>query len=192
MLALVMFPIFWILLFYHQEFITLLYSSVYLSGSSIFLIYLLKFPLRFTVFYTPLLISGNQKLLLINTIITVISNIVLGLIFMALFGYLGVAAASVLSCFIGIYLQQKDVCKVFEIPQRELLPYKSILTTFFSSGLTAGAVYAVLSLLPGNQLFHFIAGGIVTMLICGILALARKEISYSFLLNKPLALRMRR
>ncbi|WP_455661708.1 oligosaccharide flippase family protein [Pradoshia sp.] len=191
-LALVMFPIFWILLFFHQEFITLLYSSAYLGGSTIFLIYLLKFPLRFTVFYTPLLISGNQRLLLINTLITVVCNIVLGLLFMTLFGYLGVAAASVLSCFIGIYLQQKDVCKVFEIPQRELLPYKSILTTFFSSGAAAGAVYIVFSILPGHQLFHFIAGGIITMLICGALALVRKEISISFLFNKPLAMKARR
>ncbi len=187
-----MFPIFWILLFFHQEFITLLYSSAYLGGSTIFLIYLLKFPLRFTVFYTPLLISGNQRLLLINTLITVVCNIVLGLLFMTLFGYLGVAAASVLSCFIGIYLQQKDVCKVFEIPQKELLPYKSILTTFFSSGAAAGAVYMILSILPGHQLFHFIAGGIITMLICGVLALVRKEISISFLFNKPLAMKARR
>ena len=192
MLALIMFPIFWILLFYHQEFITLLYSSAYLSGATIFLIYLLKFPLRFTVFFTPLLISGNQKLVLTNTVITVVCNIVLGFIFMALFGYLGVAAASTLSCFIGIYLQQRDVCKVFEIPQRELLPYKSILTTFFSSGLLAGGVYAAFSFFPGHQLLHFIIGGIVTMLLCGGLAIARKEISYTVLFNKPLALKARR
>ena len=192
MLALIMFPIFWILLFYHQEFITLLYSSAYLSGATIFLIYLLKFPLRFTVFFTPLLISGNQKLVLTNTVITVVCNIVLGFIFMALFGYLGVAAASTLSCFIGIYLQQRDVCKVFEIPQRELLPYKSILTTFFSSGLLAGGVYAAFSFFPGHQILHFIIGGIVTMLLCGGLAIARKEISYTVLFNKPLALKARR
>lgn len=192
LLALVMFPIFWILFFYHKEFIDLLYSDTYLSGSIIFLIYLMKFPLRFTVFYTPLLISGNQKLVLKNALITVICNIVLGLVLMGLFGYIGVALASVISCFISIYLQQRDVCKVFEIRQRELLPYRSILMTFGTSGFTAGVVYLIISFLPGHQFIHFFSGGIITMLLCIGLALARKEVSIPFLFNKPIVLKVRR
>ena len=121
-----------------------------------------------------------------------IGNIVLGLVLMGLFGYIGVALASVVSCFISIYLQQRDVCKVFEIRQRELLPYRSILMTFGTSGFTAGVVYLIISFLPGHQFIQFFSGGIITMLLCIGLALARKEVSIPFLFNKPIVLKARR
>ncbi|MCA1032233.1 oligosaccharide flippase family protein [Bacillus timonensis] len=189
-LAVIIFPLFWILLFYHKAFIELLYSKVYLSGALIFIIYLLKFPLRFTVFYTLLLISGRQKLLLINSVITVVLNIVLSFVFLYAFGLIGIAAATVTSAYIGVYLQQRDVCKVFGIKQTELLPYKKILSTFILSGLTTGTVFLTVSIINVHQIVQFLVGSVLAMMACIFVATVRKEIASDFLPKNKLLVRV--
>lgn len=178
-LAVIIFPLFWILLFYNKQFIELIYSDVYVGASIIFVVYLLKFPLRFTVFYTLLQISGNQKLLLQNTVITVILNVVLSFLFLYLFGYLGVAAATVVAAYIGVFLQQRDVSRIFAIKQRDLLPYAQIVITFINSGVIALGVYLLSIAIPLNQFVAFILGGILIMFLSLILSAIRKEIDLS-------------
>ncbi|MGV2623089.1 UNVERIFIED_CONTAM: oligosaccharide flippase family protein [Halobacillus marinus] len=162
-LAVIIFPMFWILLFYNEAYISLIYSDTYLTGIPIFLIYLMKFPLGFTVFYTLLLISGKQKLVLINTGIVVGSNLVLSYIGILVFGPYGVAAATVSTAFIGAYLQQRDVCRVFGIRQKELLPYLMIARTFFVSGGIGFLVYYLTGFLPVHAYIRFFigAGGVM-------------------------------
>ncbi len=163
-LAVIIFPMFWILLFYKEEYISLIYSDMYLTGIPIFLIYLIKFPLSFTVFYTLLLISGNQKLVLINTAIVVGSNLVLSYIGVLSFGPYGVAVATVSTAFIGAYLQQRDVCRVFGIKQRELLPYLMIARTFLISGGISYVVLQFTRFLPVHMFIQFFIGGLLIMI----------------------------
>lgn len=178
-LAVIIFPLFWILLFYNKQFIEMIYSNVYLGASVIFIVYLLKFPLRFTVFYTLLQISGNQKLLLQNTIITVALNVVLSFLFLYLFGYLGVAAATVLAAYIGVYLQQRDVSRIFDVRQRDLLPYKQIALTFINSGAIAFGIYYVSMVLPIHRFVAFLVGGTLIMVLSLFVSAVRKEVDLS-------------
>lgn len=191
-LTVIIFPLFWILLFYHKAFIELFYSKAYLSGATIFVIYLLKFPLRFTVFYTLLLIAGKQKLLLINSLITVVLNMLVCLLFVNLFGYLGVAAATVAVAYFGVYLQQRAVSKVFNIKQTQLLPYKKILVTFFLSGIATGVMYLAVSFINVHSIVQLFVGGLLSMLTCVILSITRNEITLDFIPKNKLLLKVLR
>lgn len=189
-LAVIIFPLFWILLYYNKQFIEMIYSDIYLGASLIFVVYLLKFPLRFTVFYTLLQISGNQKLLLQNTVITVVLNIVLSFAFLYFFGYLGVAAATVLAAYMGVYLQQRDVSRIFNIKQRDLLPYKQIFITFVNSGLIGLCIFFLTMALPMHRYVAFIVGAMLIMIISLLLSAMRKEIDLSRFYSKSKRLKL--
>lgn len=183
-LCVIIFPMFWILLFYHQEYLSLIYSDKYLSASAVFIVYLIKFPLGFTVFYTLLLISGNQRLVLKNTLIVVSLNLIFSIIALLIFGMYGVAVATVLTAFFGAYLQQKDVCHVFNIKQRELLPYFSIMRTFLSSGVLTAGVYLLVYFLPVHQYIKFLVGGTMIMVLSVYLSYLFKDIELNVITSK--------
>ncbi|WP_054949159.1 lipopolysaccharide biosynthesis protein [Numidum massiliense] len=182
-LAVIIFPLFWVLLFYNRAFIEIVYSASYLEGAGIFIIYLLKFPLSFTVFYTLLLVSGKQKLVLKNAVIVVVVNLLLSVVMMFAFGIVGIAVATVLTAYLGIYLQQKDVCKVFAIKQRELLPYGMIAKTFLLSGATTLVIYTLFSFLPIDHRLAFVLGGTLAMIGYVALAFYRKDLDVNVLLD---------
>lgn len=183
-LAIIIFPMFWILIFYHQEYISIIYSSNYLTGTTIFLIYLIKFPLGFTVFYTLLLISGKQKLVLKNTVVVVGLNLILSIIGIYIWGMYGVASATVLTAFLGAYLQQKDVCKVFNIKQKDLLPYMMIIRTFLLSGIASLGIFYLIDFLPIHVFIRFFIGGLLVMGITFIIALLFDDINLNVFTSK--------
>lgn len=129
--AIIMFPIFWIVLLFAKEYIEFIFSSKYIYGSTpIFVIYLMKFPLYFTVFGNVLIVMRQQKYIMINSIIGIILNIILNIIFLNIFGIIGPAISTVITQYLVVYLQLNRVKKQLNIRFNETLPYKKLFKIF--------------------------------------------------------------
>lgn len=183
--ALFIFPLFFVLMVYSHEYITLLYSDKYIESISIFIIFLLRFPVKIVIFGALLNITGNQKFVLQNTLTVLIINFVLDIILINIFGMHGAAVATVLSYFIGVYLQIKKISQVFQVSMRAILPFKKILTIYCITGIISIPILYVVSIISELALLRLSLSTIcITMmliLICGKFNLIKFNLKDLFL-----------
>lgn len=104
-----------------------LYSDKYLPGVGVFRLYSLLLLLRTTYFGMILNCLGETKVIFYSSILTLILNVMLNLIFFYLFGINGFAIASILSvCFVNI-LQLKITSNKLNIRFKNIMPWHNIL-----------------------------------------------------------------
>ncbi len=107
-----------------NEVISVLYSSKYLSGVSVFRVYNLVLLLRCTYFGMILNASGNTKYVLYSSVIALAVNIVLNPLFYYFLGMVGPAIATFVSLFIIIVFQLKKTERCLGIHITKLFPMK--------------------------------------------------------------------
>lgn len=111
---------------YAPDVINILYSSKYLDGVPVFRVYSIVLLLRCTYFGIILNSLGKTKLILYNSIVSLILNLVLNYIFYYIFGFIGPAIATLISmvtmCIYQLYISSKLV----KISIKEILPWKKI------------------------------------------------------------------
>ncbi|WP_066890545.1 oligosaccharide flippase family protein [Clostridium nigeriense] len=168
--ALIMFPIFWIALLFSREYIELIFSYKYVESSTpIFIIYLLKFPLYFTVFGNILIVIKQQKYVMVNSIMGIVLNIILNIIFLNIFGIIGPAISTVIVHYFMVYLQLVKISKGFEIKLKDVLPYKKLIKIFLLPAIIAIPIYFISSIINISSILKFIVFGgviyLVTMII---------------------------
>lgn len=164
--AIVMFPIFWIALLFCREYIELIFSYKYVESSTpIFVVYLMKFPLYFTVFGNVLMVINQQKYVMINSIIGVVLNIILNIIFLRFFGVIGPAISTVIVQYLIVFLLLIKISKGFRVKLTKILPYKNLLKIFFIPSIIAIPLYLISRLLKTSPMVKFIIfGGIIYLL----------------------------
>lgn len=164
--ALLMFPIFWIALFFSREYIEIIFSSRYVASSTpIFIIYLLKFPLYFTVFGNILIALGEQKYTMVNSLIGMILNIILNTIFIELFGMKGPAISTVIIQYFVVYLLLRKTSKITGISIKNILPYKKIMELFILPLFISLPLFFISTLLDINVFIKFMIFGILIYLL---------------------------
>lgn len=163
--SLVIFPIFFILLYYHNGYIEFIFSKQYLDSAKVFVVYLLKFPLAITTFSTILIIIGNNRYILVNTIIIIILNIILNIIFVNIFGFIGPAISNCTVQFIGVYLQLSKIKKSINIKISNLIPYKKLLFLFILAWAICFIVYKTSRLVHLNDISSFFVLGTVSFVL---------------------------
>lgn len=164
--AIIMYPLFWIFLFFSSSYIRFIFSDLYVkSSTSIFAIYLLKFPLYFTVFGNPLIVLNQQKYVMINSFIGFITNIILNTILLILFGMKGPAISTVITQYFIDYLILRKISKTTKIAITKLLPYKKLLKILVVPSVVVIPVYLLSRIVNLNYLIEFaLSGGIIYVL----------------------------
>lgn len=97
-----------------RELLLFLYSDKYIAGLNIFIIYLIVEMFRYTYFGMILSATGHTKYILNSSIISLIANIILNIIFYKIFGIIGPAIASLLCVIIMGGCQLYKSCKILD------------------------------------------------------------------------------
>lgn len=117
----------------NEQAIQFLYSSEYLSGKIIFILYIADSMIRFASMHLILTASGRSKLLMAYSIIALILNAILNIIFYQMFGMVGPAIATVIVAFLYAFLVLGKTLEVLNAKWVEILEVKELC--FFILGL---------------------------------------------------------
>lgn len=110
------------------EVITILYSEKYLPGVTVFRVYTLLLLIRCIYFGMFLNALGKTKYIFRISVLQLIVNIVLNIIFCIWLGFIGPAIATVVAIFMGAVFLSRRSCKELDIPIRALIPWKGLLS----------------------------------------------------------------
>lgn len=125
--ALIIFPVMIFFIYNSNEFMTLLYSEKYKLSAIPFTIYLFLLPIRIVVFGSILIAMGKSKIILYRSIIELILNFIFSIIMFKLFGYLGIAIATVLVTYLwSVPYNIKEISKGFSVKNKELFDLVSL------------------------------------------------------------------
>lgn len=122
----------------NRQAINFLYSSEYLPGQNIFIIYVVDSMLKFASMHLILTASGKAKLLMGYSALSLVANIVLNIILFHLLGIIGPAIATLVVTAVYTYLILRKSILTLKAKWLEVFDIKDITT--FIIGLTATAV----------------------------------------------------
>ena len=126
------------------QIMTILYSEKYLSGVSVFRIYSLVLLLRTTYFGIILNSIGKTKFILYSSLLSLILNCVLNVMFFYLFGFIGPAIATFISMgFVGI-VQLLVTSSKIHISFKRLFPWKKLLNITFANVFLGSLSFSVI------------------------------------------------
>ncbi|HJV36213.1 lipopolysaccharide biosynthesis protein [Geomonas sp.] len=135
------FPIFVFLMVEASLFMEILYTRAYLDATPIFQVYLLSLLCGVTVYNMIPTVSGNTRLLLIATVISVVTTIVSGFTLLKLLGPVGVALGSFLGSFSYMVFLLYRSLGILSLSWREIMPWRNLAKIF---SVALGAVGVVL------------------------------------------------
>ncbi|MDU1312965.1 MAG: polysaccharide biosynthesis C-terminal domain-containing protein [Clostridium septicum] len=162
--------------YYASGYIELIFSSRYLDSLPVFMIYMIKLPLSFTVFGNILIILGKQRATLYNMIGAVLVNCILNYVFLNIFGLVGPAISSVLIHIILIVLQLIQISKASKMKINKLLPYKEMLISFIMIFLLSTSIKVFSGLFNMNNIKNlFIFGGMTVIISLSLMLFINKK-----------------
>ena len=159
--SLFLFPIFIFLFITAKDIIILLYTEEYIKSILIFRIYLFMIPLTIMPFSIMLLSSGKSKDILWSSIIYLILNLFLNIIFIKLIGFPGPALATLLSTILVLivyYLTR--ICSVYKVKFCEVLPWNKLFKHMIIACITGLLIIPIL-FINFNIVLNLISSGII-------------------------------
>lgn len=175
------------LIVFSPQIISLLYSDKYLPGVSVFRIYSLVLLFRVTYYGMMLNALGKTKSILKASVVMMLSNLVLDLLFYQLLGLIGPAIATLLSVafmnFYQLYLTKSYIgIRFTDIYPLKKMFYITVLNVMM--GLAAYLIHkCILHIVDINQIVLAIAIGIV-WLVTYFLVIRKDIIHFWNYLNK--------
>lgn len=115
------------------EFITILYSSKYIQSVTIFRIYSLILFLRFTYFGMILNASGKTGFILYTSFFSLILNLILNILFVKIFGFVGPAISTFLCSIIAAFLQVYYSLDILKVKFSKIFEWKRIFIIIFNT-----------------------------------------------------------
>lgn len=160
--AAIIFPVFWILLFYNAGYIKFIFSEKYLATTPVFIVYLFRLLLSCTVFSNILIILKKQKVIVKNMLIGIMFNITMNFLLIKIFGMLGAAISSMLMHSLLVILQLYQISKFSNYKVSHLLPFRELLKLLIVPGLISSIVWIISLYFNFGQVINlFIYGGII-------------------------------
>ena len=147
-----------------------LYSEKYVGGIWVFIIYILVDIVSFAYPGMLLTISGRSKELLVHSLIMLIINVGLNIVFLKLFGIIGPALATLIVQMGGLIVQTFRGLKINSLFVSDCIPFKDILSCIIIC-LPATVVFSKLAIdYPIHYILDiFIYGGpcvLVNLILC--------------------------
>lgn len=128
------------------QIMTLLYSQKYIIGVSVFRIYALALLMRITYWGMILNSKGKSKLIFYSSIISLLLNLLLNYLGIALFGMNGAAIATFLVLAIMAYTQLAFSAHIVGVKIKKIFPWKRLLRIGLLNSLWGVIAYYLLRL----------------------------------------------
>ena len=164
------------LIVFAPEVITILYSTKYLAGVSVFRVYNLVLLFRITYFGIILNSMGRTKFVFYSSIVSLGANLILNLIFLKIFGFIGPAIATLIAVGLVALFQIIATTKVTGIPFKNIFPWRDLV---YITGYNIGFSILFLTLKTVSNISE-IVGDTLEAVILGIVWM----IIYFFILRK--------
>lgn len=130
-----------------KELLLFLYSDKYILGLNIFIIYLIVEMFRYTYFGIILSATGHTKYILNSSMISLVANIILNIIFYKIFGMVGPAIASLICVITMNGTQLIFSCKILNIRLKKIIKVKKMIITLSELIVTGLITYWIKILL---------------------------------------------
>ena len=165
--ALFIFPVALICYLFAPQIITLLYTDVYRGAIPFFRIYLGILPLRVATFGIIFMAIGKTRVILFNSIFTLICNLVLNLVLVRQYGMMGAAVATVIMTAISVLLYIGLVRWKYGFIIGRLIPSLALVKTALAVLLAGLACWSMLSVTnsAGMQLLAVFIFGSVYLVV---------------------------
>jgi len=173
--AAIIFPVFFILVFYSKGYIGFLFSEKYFSCIPLFLVRLLRLPLSCTIFGNMLIIMGKQKVTILNMLISIAVNVLFNILLIPPLGMIGAALSGVIMHITVIFLQLYQISKYTKVKIKNLLPYYRLLQILCVSFLAILPIYIISNFVNLQYIVEFFIFGTLAFFI-SIFALAKSEL----------------
>lgn len=169
-LSSIVFPLFFFLLFFREEFLINIFSEKYISGVWIFVCAQLVLPVRAYPFTALLQSHHRGDIINKGSLIDFILACILMYPLYLLMGLPGVALSFVISTYwqAGYYL--KHTSKLLKIPIAQLIPMGALLRKFAVFALVFGGAYFIFAHTINNTKIIFWSG-MSLLALCGSIAL---------------------
>jgi len=136
------------------EIMRVLFSAKYENSAYPFRIYALMLPIRSTSFGAVLMATNHTRTITIGSLLGLIANGVLSVLFVYFIGPIGAAWATVLSVF-GLALFYSYIIRGYlQFNGKSMLPWKSIVQLFVAVVLPTLIVITILPVLPKNDILR--------------------------------------
>jgi O-antigen/teichoic acid export membrane protein len=182
--AIILYPVFWILLFYAPGYIVFLYSHKFIASLPVFMIFLMKLPLACTVFSNILIVMNQKKYIIYNVVVGIIVNLGLNTIFIRQWGIVGASVAAVFTQFVLVTLQLILISRFGAVKITKVLPYLDLLRILFITGLVSSAVYPLSIFLNLGAVANLFIYGALTFFLSMVACLATGLIAFQGLMLK--------
>lgn len=163
--ALLMYPVFALVLFQHREIITILYTSEYLEGALPLLIIGCIIPMRVTSYYQMLLNLNGSREVMSASIAMLISIVALSFVFLYAFGMWGPALAVAISEYLINTWVVARIARRTDTPLSLVMPWAYLLKLLVVAVGSGALALPVLSLLDGAPLLLSFAAYALTLLV---------------------------
>ncbi len=129
------------------EAIRFFYSSEYISGTPIFILYICDGMVQFASFHLVIAANGNSRFLMRLSFVLLIANIFFSLGLYYLFNLFGIAmvgpaAATLMISVVYVFILCKKTSTILAMPMKAFLPIKSMLV-YFGELMLVGGVFAL-------------------------------------------------
>ena len=165
------------LVVFAPEVITVLYSEKYLSGTSVFRIYSILILLRCTHFGMVLNALGETKSIMKFSLLSIVFNVVLNILFYYTIGFNGPAVATLVATVLLATTQLITTSRKMQVPFMNIFPWKELGKVTMLNLILAVGFYSTKSLEIVKQ---GLENDIVSAIILGIIWL----LLYVFIIQK--------
>ncbi len=150
--ALIIFPVCAFCFVFAREILTLLYTDIYSEASVYFRIYLFTMPLRIASYGIIFQAFNKTKVILLNSIIALVVNLILNLLLVRHLGMLGPAISTVAVTYISVQIYLGLIPRVLRISLSELFPSSALIKTLIASLIPAILVMYMTDFVNGDLL----------------------------------------
>lgn len=159
------------LVVFAPQIITLLYSSKYLPGVTVFRVYSFILIVRVTSFFMILNSIGETKYVFYNTLCSFFINIALDYILFLLFGFVGPAIATLITHLIRTYLLLSITSRKIKHGIKELLPWRRLLIHLLINSLWGAIAFILIKVLSlgtstNDIVYCIIMGAVFFVVYC--------------------------
>lgn len=171
--ALILYPVFALILFQHNEIITILYTADYIEGALPLLIVGCLIPMRFTSYYQVMLSLNGSRVIMYGSIAMMIMIPSLSWVFLNMFGLWGPALAILIAEYTvngGVLL---SISKRSGLSLPKVLPWGYLLKLLILAVASGALALPVLGLVSDLGLFwRFMIYGLTMMILYGAAVLS--------------------
>ena len=150
-----------------KSIISFLYADVYVSGTAVFVLYIIDSMLRFASIHLILTAAGKSKNVMIYSIVSLILNLILNVLFYYMWGMIGPAISTLIVAVIYMTLILGDTIKTIQAKVTDVFDFKDLLWFVLSLLIVWFAAFSLNRLLV-NRGVHIYLSMIICMGLFGI------------------------